>query len=116
MTWTCSDLYLLQRGVSMLRGKASTQLQTEVSALTRYALSHLIQYNIIYVYSCTRYRHPNLVPLMGYCEDPPCLVYPLMQRYSLFKNLHDTDYLEVYHLINNDETGRVQSYFRFTRH
>ena len=42
-----------------------------------------------------RYRHPNLVPLMGYCEKPPCLVYPLMKRYSLFKNIHDSDIMKV---------------------
>ena len=26
---------------------------------------------------------------MGYCKSPPALVYPYMQRDSLFKNLHE---------------------------
>ena len=36
---------------------------------------------------------------MGYCLEPPCLVYPLMKRYSLFRNLHDEDFMKVKHII-----------------
>ena len=39
--------------------------------------------------SLFRYRHPNLIVLMGYCKNPPALVYPYMQRGSLYKNLHE---------------------------
>ena len=35
-----------------------------------------------------RFRHPNLMTLMGYCSSLPALVYPFMVRMSLFINLH----------------------------
>ena len=75
----CSIIMLLisnQRGVSSLRATSSSQLKTEVAALTRY-------------------RHPHILPLMGYCETPPCLVYPLMERSSLYRNLHEYRTLKV---------------------
>jgi serine/threonine protein kinase len=59
------------RGVqSIMRAKSECLLNTEVAALTRY-------------------RHPNLIELMGYCRAPPALVYPYMHRGSLYKNLHE---------------------------
>lgn len=60
----------VQRGVSLLRATTEAQMQTEVNTLSRF-------------------RHPNILPLMGYCIQPPCLVYPLMARRSLFVNLHE---------------------------
>ena len=36
-----------------------------------------------------RYRHPNLIALMGFCNSKAMLVYLYMQRESLFKNLHE---------------------------
>lgn len=33
--------------------------------------------------------HANLLPLLGYCCDPPALVYPLMINISLFHQLHE---------------------------
>ena len=35
-----------------------------------------------------RYRHSNLVDLMGYCVSPPALVYEFMEGGSLFDRLH----------------------------
>ena len=32
--------------------------------------------------------HPNLLPLMGFCIEPPVLVSPFMERGSLYLNLH----------------------------
>jgi hypothetical protein len=55
---------------SIMRAESECLLNTEVAALTRY-------------------RHPNLIALMGYCKSKPILVYPYMQRESLFKNLHE---------------------------
>lgn len=36
-----------------------------------------------------RFCHPNLVPLMGYCIEPPSLVCPYMARLSLYHCLHN---------------------------
>ena len=33
-----------------------------------------------------RFQHPNLVGLMGYCVDPPALVYPFMEGGSLYEH------------------------------
>ena len=37
----------------------------------------------------SRFRHPNLLGLMGYCPEPFCLVYPYMHKGSLYDNLHE---------------------------
>lgn len=74
----------------MLRAKSSTQLQTEVATLTQYTT---IYYYIVmrvldfFSYTC-EFRHPNVVPLMGYCVQPPALVMPFMEGGSLLKRLH----------------------------
>ena len=60
----------------MLRATTKAQMKNEVAALSRY-------------------RHPNILPLMGYCADPPCLVFPLMARFSLFSNLHEFKAIKV---------------------
>lgn len=36
----------------------------------------------------SKFRHPNLVPLMGVCTSPPCIIYEYMSRGSLYHNLH----------------------------
>ena len=36
-----------------------------------------------------RFRHKNLVELMGYCPKPVCLIYEYMEIGSLYKCLHD---------------------------
>lgn len=51
---------------------------------------------LLYTY---RFRHPNIVPLMGYCPQPPALVYPFMARQSLFRNLHQWKVCYQYYVI-----------------
>jgi len=34
------------------------------------------------------FQHPNLVSVMGYCDEPPVFVSPYMPRRSLYRNLH----------------------------
>ena len=34
------------------------------------------------------FQHPNLVQLMGYCSTPPALIFPFMERLSLYHCLH----------------------------
>jgi serine/threonine protein kinase len=36
----------------------------------------------------TKFRHPNLVPLMGYCASPPAMVLEYMEGGSLYSALH----------------------------
>lgn len=36
-----------------------------------------------------RFRHPNLITLTRFCEEPCSLVYPLMERFSFFHSLHE---------------------------
>ena len=66
----CFHVFSVQRGVTLLRATTESQMRTEVNTLSHF-------------------RHPNILPLMGYCTQPPCLVYPLMARRSLFVNLHE---------------------------
>ena len=35
-----------------------------------------------------RYRHRNLVELMGFCYKPKAIVYEFMERGNLLRNLH----------------------------
>ncbi len=35
-----------------------------------------------------RFRHRNLVDLLGYCKDPPALIFEYMEQGSLFDHLH----------------------------
>ena len=35
-----------------------------------------------------RFRHKNIVQLMGYCDRPPALIYEFMENGSLFHHLH----------------------------
>jgi serine/threonine-protein kinase TNNI3K len=37
-------------------------------------------------------RHPNIVLLLGYCKEPPCILLELMQRGSLANVLHSSKY------------------------
>ena len=39
--------------------------------------------------STSRFRHPNLVPLLGYSEDPDAIVYEFMSGGSLYHRLHE---------------------------
>lgn len=68
-----------------MRAKSECLLKTEVAALTRYLLNANCYVGDDYPFS-SRYRHPNLIVLMGYCQSVPMLVYP---RESLYKNLHE---------------------------
>ena len=34
------------------------------------------------------FQHPNLIQLMGYCSTPPALIFPFMERLSLYHCLH----------------------------
>lgn len=74
-----------------MRAESECLLKTEVAALTRYYLVNCCDFSGIT--NCNdsvhRYRHPNLIALMDYCTSKPILVYPYMQRESLFKNLHE---------------------------
>ena len=68
--------------MNLLRATTESQLKTEISTLTRCG-------TFCYVSLCTfRFRHPNLLPLMGYCTNPPVLVSPFIERGSLYVNLH----------------------------
>ena len=54
-------------------------LRTEVAALTRYVhavIDNLITAAVLDV--IYRYRHPNLIVFMGYCDTKPILVYLYM--------------------------------------
>lgn len=44
--------------------------------------------NAITLCTDNRYRHSNLIELMGYCTSPPGLVFQFMQNGSLYDNLH----------------------------
>ena len=73
----------------MLRATTDFQLLTEISTLTRFSLTLLDVSVVIYIlFHIFRFRHPNLLPLMGYCTQPPTLVSPYMERGSLYANLH----------------------------
>jgi serine/threonine protein kinase len=37
----------------------------------------------------TKFRHPNLVQLMGYCSNPAVIVYEYLPRGSLYDNIHE---------------------------
>jgi tRNA A-37 threonylcarbamoyl transferase component Bud32 len=41
------------------------------------------------IQALTRFRHPNLITLMGICRTKPSLVYPFMERLSLYHTLHE---------------------------
>lgn len=60
----------------MLRATTQSIMRTEVDALSRF-------------------RHPNILSLMGYCLEPPCIVFPLMERLSLYTNLHEYNAIKV---------------------
>lgn len=78
----------MQQGVTQLRASTATQFKTEVAALTRFVTSEYFVCTFISVCHLTRFRHPNIIPLMGMCETPPALVYPFMPNLSLFVKLH----------------------------
>ena len=70
---------------------------TELNSLTRYT------FKISLCRSCFipllhRFRHPNLINLMGFCQARAALVYPYMENLSLFHALHEykVSYVYVY--------------------
>ena len=64
-------------------------LMTELDNLTRCSNYRVYSTRLIYSTIHIRFRHPNLIELMGYCESPACLVYPYMSNLSLFHCLHE---------------------------
>ena len=52
----------------------------------RYGFYVMHSYNRWLFYN--RYRHKNLVELMGVCRSPPALVLEFMEEGSLFDHLH----------------------------
>lgn len=55
---------------ALVKSDSTVQMQSEVSALTRF-------------------RHPNILQLCGFCPKPPALVYEYMPNGSLFDWLHN---------------------------
>jgi hypothetical protein len=43
----------------------------------------------------TKYRHKNVVELMGFCTSPPAIVYEYMENGSLYDNLHTVKYINI---------------------
>lgn len=78
----------LQHGMNMLRATTDSQLKTEISTLTRFVIPGMNWESVCKIVFDYRFRHPNLLPLMGYCTQPPTLVSPFMERGSLYRNLH----------------------------
>lgn len=63
-------------------------LSAEVKALTKFVtqLEYLSILSLLYLYH--RFRHRNIVDLMGYSQRPPALVFEFMENGSLFHHLH----------------------------
>lgn len=82
----------IARTACLVCPSSQTQLTTEVMALARYMYfdftnrhtGRSIDLNILY-----RFRHNNLVQLMGFSKSPPCVVYEYMQHGSLYHNIHE---------------------------
>lgn len=44
--------------------------------------------SIVHLHLYVRFRHRNLVDLMGFCRKPQAIVYEYMEQGSLFQHLH----------------------------
>ena len=64
-----------------------SSLVDEVKNLSRFHLV-LIVIIMFLVQSIFRFRHTNLITLMGYCNNPQALVYPYMKNLSLYDCIH----------------------------
>ena len=73
------------------------QLHTEVMALAKLLIQPLVHlaHLLIQKFLC-RFRHNNLVQLMGFTKSPPCVVYEFMQNGSLYHNIHEVVYIKFY--------------------
>ena len=68
----------------MLIHKRST-LACEIATLSKYNYIVALSVCLMLHY---RFRHKNLVELMGFCSQPACIVYEYLEIGSLFDCLH----------------------------
>ncbi len=76
--------------VKLLTKEGAGQLKPEVTALTRYRCTYCLLTRVIlcdHINTC-RFRHANLVELLGYCSLPSVIVYEFMGEGSLYDHLH----------------------------
>ena len=80
--------FFFKDGEKALCAYNRSTFQTEIAALSKYKLLLLRFLLIVFL---LRFRHHNLVELMGYCIKPPCIVYEFLEKGCLFSCLHDAN-------------------------
>ena len=79
----------LEDGLHSLGCDTDVLLRRELETLTRCSSSWcLCECQLYLVLILHRFRHPNLVPVMGYVKSPTSLVYPFMANLSPHHQLH----------------------------